>query len=63
MYVMTYKQFTLKEAEGLFRLRPYNVFWHWKFWKPLNCIGGKVYFGRYVAALELPSDQRAPGDR
>lgn len=24
-----------------------EILFHWKFWKPINVIGGKVYFGHY----------------
>lgn len=26
----------------------YRTVFHWKFWKPVECIGGRVYFGEYV---------------
>ena len=25
-----------------------EIHFHWKFWKPKDCIGGPVYFGRWV---------------
>ncbi len=46
----TWEQALLKhELFRAFRgLTSFTVRFHWRFWKPLDAIGGKVYFGRYV---------------
>jgi hypothetical protein len=30
---------------------------NWKFWEPVDCIGGKVYFGRYVV-INMPDENK-----
>jgi hypothetical protein len=32
----------------LFQGVNFQIKFNWKFWEPIDCIGGKVYFGRYV---------------
>jgi len=45
----TWEQFEIKAQMGLWRgIRSLQIKFHLKFWAPLDAIGGKVYFGRYV---------------
>ena len=49
MVRQTWQQFIIKSEMGLFRgVRSLEIRFHWKFWKPIEAIGGRVYFGRYV---------------
>jgi len=45
----TWMQYLVKRDMGLFYGCPGLKFrFHWKFWEPIDCIGGRVWFGRYV---------------
>ncbi len=44
----TWDQVQIKADMGLFRgMRTFQIKFHWKFWAPLDAIGGKIYFGSY----------------
>ncbi len=45
----TWLQYLIKKDMGLLRgLTEIKVRFHWRFWAPIDCVGGKLYFGRYV---------------
>lgn len=30
---------------------------NWRFWRPIQCIGGKVFFGRYANCLNVETGE------
>lgn len=44
----TMQQYRVKSDMGLFRGVRVEIRFHWMFWKPLECLGGLVWFGPYV---------------
>ena len=45
----TWQQYEIKAQMGLFRgLESLTYRFYWKFWSPIEAVGGPVYFGRYV---------------
>jgi hypothetical protein len=45
----TWSQYMIKANMGLWSdCSSLRICFHWKFWSPLEAIGGKVYFGLYV---------------
>ena len=44
----TWNQVQIKSQMGLFRGdRTFRMKFHWRFWKPLKAVGGRVWFGWY----------------
>lgn len=57
----TWDQFQIKSDMGVFRgMKTLQTKFHWAFWRPLDAIGGKVYFGPYV---EYDENDESDGDR
>lgn len=53
----TWDQVRIKSAMGLFRgMKSFRTRFHWKFWQPLDAVGGRIYFGLYgeYDADEIP---------
>lgn len=49
IYRQTWKQYLIKAEMGLWRgCKSLTYCFHWKFWEPIEAIGGKIYFGLYV---------------
>jgi len=45
----TWDQVMIKKDFGCFRgLVSFKIKFHWAFWRPVEAIGGKIYFGRYA---------------
>ena len=44
----TWQQYLVKADLGVWRGVQLRYCFHWKFWQPLDAIGGPIYFGRYV---------------
>ena len=60
MVRQTWDQVRIKAAMGLFRgLRSFRTRFHWKFWQPLNAIGGKTRHSAHEQAVTEPSSSGA----
>lgn len=58
----TWDQFQVKKDMGLFRgVKSLEIKFHWAFWRPLDAVGGKIYFGCYAEHDENDEGFGAPG--
>jgi len=62
----TWLQYVIKNDMGLYKelATEYDDFilkthFHWKFWRPVDAIGGKVYFGKYVVTSYIVPREEA----
>ena len=58
----TWDQFQFKKDMGLFRgIKSLEIKFHFAFWRPLDAVGGKIYFGFYAEHDEDDEGFSGPG--
>ena len=61
MTLLTPSQARIKKSLGLFHDCNVHVRFHWKFWSPVECVGGKVYIGYVWEVWHPPVLKENPG--
>lgn len=52
----TMSQFWIKSDMGIWKGCRVEFKFHWRFWEPIDAVGGNVYFGRYVEVTSYDED-------